>query len=131
MVRIPVYAFHDGFGYHHQILEGALPINLAPIEITNPKTLTRFLSACPGWIRYKPLYVFLTDPEHFESRMEQIETILLQVLPQLADYFKKKRFLSIQSEFRKYCKNVKKHEKLLLATLHSWNQLIEAMERVR
>lgn len=125
VLQVPVYAFHDGFGYYKEILSGALPIELAPIDMTNKVVEKRFLSACIGWIRYKPLYILLTDPEHSEERMDAVNDALTQVLPKMAAKFNNNQFSSIKDEFNIYRKRAPKHCRMFESSQKSWNDLMK------
>lgn len=129
--QIPCYAFHDGFSIYNRLLEGGLPIHLAPITASSPEIATRFLNACIGWVRYKPLLVYITAPERFEAEMAAIRQALGQTLPRLADYFQMPRFLEISAEFEKYCKNAKRHHRQLEMTQHTWGKLVRLLESQR
>ena len=65
--RVPVYTFHDGFQEYRQLLTGALPVRLNPIAADSDAVKKRFYNACIGWIRYKPLLMYLTDSFKFVS----------------------------------------------------------------
>jgi len=73
--RIPCYTFHDGFSICQHLLDGVLPIQLSAITAGAPSVNTRFLNACIGWVRYKPLLVYLTDPSSYARRMAELKTL--------------------------------------------------------
>lgn len=127
VMRVPCYTFHDGFSYYKSILYGALPVNLAPITAENPKVIKRFLSACIGWVRYKPLLIYLTDNEHFEFRMKDIDEALQSSVHYLSEYFHEEGFLSIYKEFKKYEKNVKRHAKKFSDTQDAWKKMVTCL----
>lgn len=126
--QIPCYAFHDGFSICRHLLDGALPTQLKPIVSADAAVTKRFLAACAGWVRYKPLLVSLTVPERFESEMRSIERTLENVLPKFAAHFQNQGFLSILDEFQKYRKNVGKHERQFLLAQSTWKKLLTAMD---
>lgn len=122
--RVPCYTFHDGFSIYQHLLSGVLPIHLAPITAGSPSVNTRFVVACIGWVRYKPLLIYITQPEGFEKKMQSIRNTLSRTLPKLADYFEDRRFLKISDEFEKYCRNVRKHSDQFLMTRQTWTKMM-------
>ncbi len=123
--RVPCYTFHDGFSIYQHLLSGVLPIHLAPITAGSPSVNTRFVGACIGWVRYKPLLVYLTQPEGFDKKMQAIRSALSRTLPKLAEYFHDSRFLKISDEFEKYCRNVTKHSDQFLMTRQTWKKMMD------
>jgi|LSQX01.2.fsa_nt_gb hypothetical protein len=125
--RIPCYTFHDGFSIYQHLLSGVLPIRLAPITAGSPGVNSRFLSACIGWVRYKPLLVYITQREEYEQKMAEIRNALSQTLPELAEYFGDSRFLKISDEFEKYSRNVGKHFDGFLLTQRTWKKMMDVL----
>ncbi|MBK9110073.1 MAG: hypothetical protein IPM92_17335 [Saprospiraceae bacterium] len=125
VVKVPCYAFHDGFSMYNNLLNGVLPVELKPIENTSNEILMRFVNASVGWIRYKPLLVYITDKENFEATMKTMEDNLKATIPKLCSYFKTDYFNKIIVEFEKYRKNVKKHFIEFEKTKSTWNRLLE------
>ena len=122
--RIPCYTFHDGFSVYQYLLDGVLPIHLSAITSDSSLVTTRFVNACIGWARYKPLLVYITDPNGFEPKMQLIRSSLAITLPNFSYYFHDNRFLTISSEFEKYYKNVEKHYRQFLMTQQTWQKII-------
>lgn len=125
--KIPCYTFHDGFSVYQNLLDGVLPIHLSAITSDSPLVTTRFVNACIGWVRYKPLLVYITDPNGFEQRMQQIRSSLAETLPKLSAYFHDNRFLTITAEFEKYSKNVRKHNEQFLMTQQTWKKIVDTI----
>jgi len=125
VVKVPCYAFHDGFSMYKSILNGVLPVVLLPIKSTSTEVRIRFINATIGWIRYKPLLVYITDNENFELTMNSINENLKYTIPKLCAYFKTEEFHKILSEFEKYRKNVKKHFNDFEKTKTTWTRLLK------
>jgi hypothetical protein len=121
--RIPCYTFHDGFSIYQHLLDGVLPIHLSAITTNSSAVNSRFLNACIGWVRYKPLLTYITAPEEYEQRMKLIKSALEQTLPKLAEYFQDKRFFNVAVEFEKYSKNVKRHYHQFALAQHTWKRI--------
>ena len=124
VVKIPCYTFHDGFSYYQHILDGALPIHLKHITADSSQIITRFINACIGWVRYKPLLMYITKPEEYEERTQLIRSALGESIPALTDYFHDDRFSAIPKEYEKYCKNVKKHYAQYVLIQDTWKKII-------
>lgn len=125
VLRIPSYTFHDGFSTYNHLLEGVLPIRLKFIKADNPQIITRFYNACIGWIRYKPLLLYITEPERYEQRVTEIREQLVATLPKICAYFKQPEFVNVLAEFDKYNKNVKRHHREFLETKAIWAKIME------
>ncbi|MGE4277870.1 MAG: hypothetical protein AB7E30_11945 [Lawsonibacter sp.] len=128
MVRkVPCYTFHDGFSIYQHLLDGALPIHLSAITAGSPSVVTRFVHACIGWVRYKPLLIYITAPDEYERKMQLIRTALEKTLPKLAAYFHDERFLTISAEFEKYRKNVTRSHDQFLDSQQAWRKIIRTL----
>lgn len=124
VVKVPCYTFHDGFSMYNNLLNGVLPVELKPIENTSNEILMRFVNASIGWVRYKPLLVYITDNKNFEKTMKTMEENLNYTIPKLCDYFNTQEFNKIIVEFEKYRKNVKKHFIEFEKTKSTWTRLL-------
>lgn len=125
VLKVPCYTFHDGFSMYNNLLNGVLPVELKPIENTSHEILMRFVNATIGWVRYKPLLVYITDKENYESLMKTMEENLKFAIPKLCAYFKTNEFNKIIIEFEKYRKNVKKHFIDFENTKITWTRLLK------
>lgn len=125
VVKVPCYTFHDGFSMYNNLLNGVLPVHLKPIENTSVEILMRFVNATIGWIRYKPLLVYITDKVNYETTMQKMEENLKFTIPKLCTYFKTNEFNKILNEFEKYRKNVKKHFSDFEITKTTWTRLLK------
>ena len=125
VLEIPVYAFHDGFSNYKNILSGVLPIELAPIKADSQAIIARFLSACIGWVRYKPLLVYITNPEGYADEIASMRETLERVAPKLAQYFQNDGFLNIIRELEDYHANVQKHAAQFQLAKDTWQKLLK------
>lgn len=128
VLEIPCYAFHDGFSSYKSILNGALPTELAPITAISHGIVTRFLNACRGWVRYKPLLLYITNPEGYEDEIVRMRQTLTQVLPKMAAYFGNDEFCGILNELEEYHRNVKKHDTQFRLARATWEKLIDTIQ---
>lgn len=123
VLRVPCYAFHDGFSTYNHLMDGVLPTKLKYIEADSEKIITRFYRACIGWIRYKPLLMYITQRENYDSKIKEMREQLLAILPKICDYFGRDDFMNIAKELDRYDNNVKKHYKQFIQTQEIWNKI--------
>ncbi len=124
VLKVPCYTFHDGFSMYNNLLNGVLPVSLNSIDSISPVVLKRFIGACIGWIRYKPLLIYITKKEDFENTMQVMEQNLDKTIPKLGAYFNTNDFEKIRKEFVFYRKNVQKHFNEFESTKNSWSKLM-------
>lgn len=125
VLRVPCYTFHDGFSTYHHLMDGVLPIKLKYIQADSEPIATRFYLACIGWIRYKPLLLYITQQEHYEEKIDEIRKLLAATLPKVCAYFGREEFMNISKELERYNKNVKKHYQQYIDTQHIWARICE------
>lgn len=128
VMHIPCYAFHDGFSIYRNILSGVLPTELAPITAHSQAIVTRFLNACIGWVRYKPMLLYITDPKGYAAKVAQMRQTLNEVLPKIAKYFGNDGFEKVLAELDEYDKNVKKHYAQFQLAQKTWKKIIQILE---
>ena len=125
VLRVPCYAFHDGFSTYNHLMEGVLPTKLKFVEADSKKIIDRFYQACIGWIRYKPLLIYITNRENYENKIENMRKNLSATLPSICNYFKTKEFMNVLKELDYYDKDVKKHYDQFLETQRIWSKIIQ------
>lgn len=125
VLRVPCYTFHDGFSTYNHLLEGVLPIRLKFIKADTEKIITRFYNACIGWVRYKPLLLYITQPEHYAKKIKEMREQLIVTLPKICAYFGKPEFMNVLAELEKYNKNVEKHYGEFVETKRIWAKIME------
>lgn len=123
IVRIPVYHFHDGFLKYTEIMEGIYPKSLRKINVKEEKIKTRFLKATLGWIKYKPLLLYITDRETYKAKIQDMVKKLQEIVPKLNDIFEDDCFTILLEELEKYDKNVEQHYYDYIKTNEIWNKL--------
>lgn len=112
VMRIQCYTFHDGFSTYNHLLEGVLPISLKYIKADDEQIIERFYRACIGWVRYKPLLVYITKPESYEEVIQQSD------------------FMNIITELEKYHKSVKKHYADFVCSQKAWAKIMDYFANV-
>ncbi len=121
--KIPVYHFHDGFLKYTCIMEGNYPKSLRQISIKEQSINCRFLKASLGWIRYKPLLLYIKDRKSYKKEIADIKSKLKLIIPKLNSIFEDNCFSSLQVELEKYDKNVVNHYRDYEKTNEIWNFL--------
>ena len=125
VLRVPCYTFHDGFSTYQHLMDGVLPIALKYIQADSEQITARFYQACIGWIRYKPLLLYITNQEHYEEKIEEIREQIAASLPSVCTFFKRQDFMNISKELERYNKNVKKHYRQFMETRKVWAKIFE------
>lgn len=123
IIKVPLYHFHDGFLKYTEIMKGAKPKKLRKIKSEEANIETRFLKASKGWIKYKPLLMYITDKEKYKEKIKEVYTKLNMSIPKLNQLFNDDEFDCLIDELKKYDKNVKKHYEEYLKTNEIWNIL--------
>jgi hypothetical protein len=124
VIRIPCYAFHDGFSTYNHLLEGVLPIRLNYIKADQDEIVSRFYKACLGWVRYKPLLVYITNRQSYEKIMKDMRKSLSATIPKICKYFEEPGFMNVIIEFERYHNDVQKHYQEFLDTKIAWAKIM-------
>jgi hypothetical protein len=127
VLSIPCYTFHDGFSAYRHLLAGVLPIKLKPIRANSERLKKRFYNACVGWIRYKPLYLYITDRERYKEEIEAMKQELDHTLPSICKYFGSRSFMNIKKELEKYEREVETHYLDFLKAPAAWLKIIASL----
>lgn len=123
ILKVPVYAFHDGFMSCSGILKGVLPPHLDPIDTNQRSTRDRFLAASVGWVRYKPLLTYITDRSNFGHKVSKVVDQLRMAGPVIAEYLEEPRFAGLELEFKSYVERVAEHSQEFLLAQTAWMRL--------
>lgn len=124
VMRIPCYTFHDGFSTYSHLMDGVLPIQLMYIRTDSKAVVTRFFKACIGWIRYKPLLLYITQRDEYEDKIRQMRENLHATLPRICAYFGRDDFMDIDKELERFHANVKKHYSQFIETRQAWEKIM-------
>jgi hypothetical protein len=122
--KVPCYTFHDGFSTYEHLLLGVLPNKLKAIKSDSNVITKRFFKACIGWIRYKPLLLYITDRDNYENEIIKMKENLSIVLPKICDYFGNDDFQDILNELEFYHTHVKDHYQDFENTKNAWIKIM-------
>jgi hypothetical protein len=123
VLRVPCYTFHDGFSTYNHLMDGVLPTKLKYIQADSDKIILRFYQACIGWIRYKPLLLYITQRECYDEKIEEMQRQLRITLPKICEFFGRDDFMNILKELERYNKNVKKHHSQFVEIQLIWSKI--------
>ena len=123
VVKVPVYHFHDGFLKYTNITRRKYPKTLRKIKSSEEQILQRFFNASRGWIRYKPLFEYVTNRDRYEEIMKTTRKKLENGIPEVNKLFGINQFDVLLEDIDIYHKNVKKHYNEYLKTNEIWNKL--------
>lgn len=127
VLRLPCYTFHDGFSIYNHLLSGVLPTKLNRIEADSKPVISRFYHACIGWIRYKPLFLYITQRDDYNDKIERMRTNLQNTLPKLCAYFNSNDFIQILNELEIYHKYVDQHYKHFMDNQVVWTKICDQL----
>ncbi len=130
VLKVPCYTFHDGFLNYKNILNGILPTKLEAVDSTLPTTVKRFSNAAIGWIRYKPLIVYITQRDQYEEIIKDMQHKLEITIPKLCRYFHTDHFEQILHELHHYHNNVKRHYNAFQYTKLAWAKVMADIEKI-
>lgn len=131
ILKVPAYAFHDGFMSCSGILKGVLPSHLDPIDTNQRSTRDRFLAASVGWVRYKPLLTYITDRSNFGNKVMKVVEQLRTAGPILADYLEEPRFADLEVEFKSYAERAAEHNREFSMARMAWLRLCRELINTR
>lgn len=125
---IPTYTFHDGFSIYDNLLQGVLPTTLKNINpLESMEVVNRFYKACLGWVRYKPLYMYITHRDSYREIIDGMRSNLEKTLPQICAYFNMPEFNEILVELDKFDSQVENHFAEFERSKAIWNSIKESI----
>ena len=123
VLRIPVYHFHDGFLKYREIMKETYPEQLRKIKVDEKLIPQRFINASRGWVKYKPLLLFLSDRNSYNDKIKEVEKQLNDSLPEVSKLFREYDMEKLKQDFKNYSSNVEKHYEEYLKTNEIWKIL--------
>lgn len=123
VIRIPMYHFHDGFLKYTSIMKDHFPSKLKRIETDENSIEQRFLKAATGWIKYKPLLMYIENKETYRERMDKVQKKLEKGSEKIDKLFENSDFTQLPNIMREYDENVEEHYQEFLDTNEIWNKI--------
>jgi hypothetical protein len=128
IIKVPCYTFHDGFSTYEHLLLGVLPNRLKAMKADAGVNTKRFLRAAIGWIRYKPLLLYITQRENYEEEIVKTKENLENVISNICDYFEDDGFRDILTELDYFHAHVKDHHRDFENTKQAWLKIIKLLK---
>lgn len=123
IMKVPVYHFHDGFLKYTSIVKQKYPKTLRKIKTSDEEVEQRFLKASRGWIKYKPLLLYVVNNEEYREKIKENHEKLLKSVPEINKLFGNDVFNVLISDLEQYDKDVKKHYHEFITTNEVWDKL--------
>lgn len=122
--KVPCYTFHDSYSAYQRLLLGVLPNQFKAMTTRSSAVYKRFLKASIGWIRYKPLLLYITQRDKYEAEISEIRKSLNLVVPKICAYFGNEDFMSLLKELDYYHSHVEQHYQDFEHTKCAWLKII-------
>lgn len=123
VLKVPVYHFHDGFLKYTSIIKGRCPKKLRKIKTEEEDIEARFLKASKGWIRYKPLLMYIQNKENYDKCIKEAIEKLEKSAGKIDELFESTNFIKLVTELKEYDKNVEKDYCDYIKTNEIWSKL--------
>lgn len=126
VLRIPVYSFHDGFLKYTSILDGVLPEKLEQIEHEGDEVKMRFFKACIGWLRYKPLLIYVIDKLGYHQKISLVKKQLNKSVNSISSLLDMSDFKQVKAELSFYASEVKTHYAQFQRVQKNWKKITQS-----
>ena len=127
VMQVPTYHFHDSFLRYTEIMKEKFPKNFKRLNYKDGDLEERFRKACIGWVKYKPLLIYLTDRKNYTKIMKEVKSNLEQSIPKMNTIFPNCNFDILLEELYSYDENVRKHYNEYTKTTEIWNKIIKKL----
>mgnify|MGYP002620228244 CR=1 FL=1 len=123
VMKVPVYHFHDGFLKYKQIMSNKFPKILRLIRHSEDTVEKRFYKACLGWIKYKPLLVYILEKDKYRDIINDVYNRLEKSIPKINSLYPNYDFAQITEALKTYDKNVENDYNSYIEVNNIWNEL--------
>ncbi len=123
IIKVPTYHFHDSFLKYTGIPKGKFPKELKKIPLNDSSVGERFLKASIGWIKYKPLLMYIMQRNTYLQDIAIAKEKLKNSIKKVNEMFPKQDFLCLVDELEKYDAQVQVHYREYLKTNDVWNRI--------
>lgn len=123
VIKTPLYHFHDGFLKYKGIMSGKYPKKLKKIESKDENVGERFLKASVGWLKYKPLLLYILNKKNYKNEIAKMRQNLEMSTPVLEKLFPGMSFKQLLVILNQYDEEVNKHYKEFVETNKVWNKI--------
>ena len=123
VMRVPVYHFHDGFLKYKQIMKGQFPKQLRLIRHSEDTVEKRFYKACLGWIKYKPLLIYIIERENYRNIITDVYERLGASIPKINSLYPNYNFNDLIEALKVYDQNVEIDYEEFIKVNKVWDEL--------
>ena len=123
VMKVPVYHFHDGFLKYKQIMSNKFPKTLRLIRHSEDTVEKRFYKACLGWIKYKPLLVYILEKDKYRDIINDVYNRLEKSIPKINSLYPNYDFRQITEALKIYDQNVENDYNSYIEVNNIWNEL--------
>ena len=123
VMKVPVYHFHDGFLKYKQIMSNKFPKTLRLIRHSEDTVEKRFYKACLGWIKYKPLLVYILEKDKYRDIINDVYNRLEKSIPKINSLYSNYDFRQITEALKTYDQNVENDYNSYIEVNNIWNEL--------
>ena len=123
VMKVPVYHFHDGFLKYKQIMSNKFPKTLRLIRHSEDTVEKRFYKACLGWIKYKPLLVYILEKDKYRDIINDVYNRLEKSIPKINSLYSNYDFGQITEALKTYDQNVENDYNSYIEVNNIWNEL--------
>ena len=127
VLQIPVYHFHDSFLKYTGILNKEYPEFIEEVKQEDEEIKKRFIHVSKGWMKYRPLYLYITDRKKYEQEIELTKQNLNKGVPAMNEIFGTNEFNGLFNELDRYAERVEDDYKHYLAVNKIWKKIKEGM----
>ena len=93
------------------------------IQPKDENVASRFYKASIGWLKYKPLLLYIKNKKNYNNEIDKIKENLNVSIPVMNKIFKEQSFEDLLKVLNKYDENVQQHYKEFQETNKIWNKI--------
>lgn len=128
-LKIPTYSFHDGFLTCMSILDNKFPDKLYKIDSKDEVVKQRFLKACLGWVRHKPLLLYITSRKSYKKEINEVYQKLDNSIVDICSMLKTEDFHKVKEELNIYNKQVRNHYNEFMNVKKVWSKIANNLKK--
>lgn len=127
VIKVPVYHFHDGFLKYKKIMEEDYPEKFKLIKANDQNVEKRFFKACQGWIKYKPLLLYILNREDYDYQIRKVKVKLKRSIRRIDHLFDQSNFENLVKQLEEYDSKVEEHYNDFIRMNKIWENLKKSM----
>ena len=124
-LSVPTYHFHDGFLKYTGIPKKKYPDKFEDIDLSDSAVGERFFNASIGWLKYKPLLIYITDRDNYRKIIDNTKKDLELSAIKMNKVFDKCDFSVLIDEIVEFDKRVENDYNEYIKTFEVWKKMKE------